>query len=137
MPLHTLVVTRYRVPEGTAATFRGRIRDALDAFAGTAGFLGGRIGRSTDEPDLWVLQMSFRDLGSYRRALSSYDVKVRAVPVMYDALDEPSAFEVLEQAGAEAETETSQARAGSDLAADAAVVNVGEAAAPGVGSDLD
>lgn len=133
MPLHTLVVTRYRVPDGTAAAFRERIRDALDAFAGTAGFLDGRVGRSTDEPDLWVLQMSFRDLGSYRRALSSYDVTLRAVPVMYDALDEPSAFEVLEQAG----VGTQVARATSDLAADARAVNVGEAAAPAVGSDLD
>jgi hypothetical protein len=133
VPLHTLVVTRYRVPDASATAFRDRIRDALDAFAGTAGFLGGRVGRSTDEPDLWVLQMSFRDLGSYRRALSSYDVKLRAVPVMYDALDEPSAFEVLEQAG----VDTGEARATSDLAADAAVVNVGEAAAPSVGTDLD
>jgi hypothetical protein len=133
VPLHTLVVTRYRVPDGTATAFRDRIRDALDAFAGTAGFLGGRVGRSTDEPDLWVLQMSFRDLGSYRRALSSYDVKLRAVPVMYDALDEPSAFEVLEQAG----TGSEGARATSDLAADAGAVNVGEASAPVVASDLD
>jgi len=133
VPLHTLVVTRYRAFEQIAEAFRERIREALDAFAGTAGFLDGRVGRSTDEPDLWVLQMRFRDLGSYRRALSAYDVKLRAVPVMYDALDEPSAFEVLEQAGAGAD----EARATSDLAADAGAVNVGEAAAPSVGSDLD
>ncbi|HSF26964.1 MAG TPA: antibiotic biosynthesis monooxygenase [Actinomycetes bacterium] len=130
MALHTLVVTRYRVSEGTAASFRDRIRDALEAFAATPGFVDGRVGRSTDEAGLWVLELTFRDVGSYRRALSSYDVKLRAVPVMYDAVDEPSAYEVLEQAGV-------GGRASSDLAADAGAVNLGEAAAPVVVSDLD
>jgi hypothetical protein len=34
-------------------------------------------------------------VGSYRRALSSYDVKVTAVPLLSLAYDEPSAFEVM------------------------------------------
>ena len=35
-------------------------------------------------------------LGSYRRALSSYEVKVGAVPVLGQAVDEPSAYELLD-----------------------------------------
>jgi hypothetical protein len=42
-----------------------------------------------------VLTTQWVTVGAYRRALSSYDVKTRAVPVMQHALDEPSAYEVL------------------------------------------
>ena len=34
-------------------------------------------------------------VGAYRRALSSYDVKVGAVPLLSRALDEPSAYEAV------------------------------------------
>ena len=36
---------------------------------------------------------TWQSVGAYRRALSNYDVKVVAVPLMYRAIDEPSAFE--------------------------------------------
>ena len=38
----------------------------------------------------------WKDVGSYRRALSSYDVKVGAVPLLSRAIDEPSAYESLD-----------------------------------------
>ena len=34
----------------------------------------------------------WKDVGSYRRALSSYDVKMAAVPTLSRAVDEPSAY---------------------------------------------
>ena len=37
----------------------------------------------------------WEDVGAYRRALSSYDVKVTAVPLLSRAVDEPSAYEVV------------------------------------------
>jgi quinol monooxygenase YgiN len=90
-----LVVSRYRVPELESVEFRGRALDALDALREQTGFLRGHLGRNVDEPDLWVLSTEWSNVGTYRRALSTYDVKTRAVPVMLHALDEPSAFEVL------------------------------------------
>jgi hypothetical protein len=48
-----------------------------------------------DDPTRWLLQTEWDSAGAYRRALSSYDVKVRAVPVMYHAVDEPTAYEAL------------------------------------------
>ena len=36
-------------------------------------------------------------VGSYRRALSSYEVKMHAVQLLSEAIDEPSAFEVLHE----------------------------------------
>ncbi len=38
-------------------------------------------------------------MGSYRRALSAYDVKLGAVPLLSRAVDEPSAYEVLGEEG--------------------------------------
>jgi hypothetical protein len=91
-----LVVSRYRVPDGDDVEFQGRAREALDALAGQSGFLRGHVGRNVDDPQLWALSTEWINVGAYRRALSSYDVKMRAVPVMLHALDEPSAFQVLE-----------------------------------------
>ena len=59
------------------------------------GFVAGRVGRAADDPDSWVLVTEWRDVGSYRRGLSSYEVKVGAWPTLAEALPEPSAFEVV------------------------------------------
>jgi hypothetical protein len=48
-----------------------------------------------DDPHLWTLTTSWESVGAYRRALSDYQVKLVAVPLMYRAIDEPSAFEPL------------------------------------------
>jgi hypothetical protein len=88
-------MSRYRVPELEVVEFRGRAEDALAALANQAGFVRGHVGRNVDDPLLWTLSTEWVNVGAYRRALSSYDVKMRAVPVMLHALDEPSAYEVL------------------------------------------
>jgi quinol monooxygenase YgiN len=91
-----LVVNRFRVSEPEAASFRDRIESARTALAACAGFVDGTIGRNVDDPDLWVLSTRWENVGAYRRALSSYDVKLGAVPLLGNALDEPSAYEVVE-----------------------------------------
>jgi hypothetical protein len=90
-----LVVSRYRVPDLDSVEFRGRALDALAALGEQSGFVRGHLGRNVDDPELWVLSTEWASVGTYRRALSTYDVKTRAVPVMLHALDEPSAFDVL------------------------------------------
>ena len=60
------------------------------------GYVDGRIGRNLDDPTLWVLTTRWENVGAYRRALSSYDVKLQAVPLLSRAIDEPSAYEVVE-----------------------------------------
>jgi len=90
-----LVVSRYRVPERDEVEFRARALDALGALGEQSGFVRGHVGRNVDERELWVLASEWISVGAYRRALSTYDVKTRAVPVMLHALDEPSAYEVL------------------------------------------
>ncbi len=95
-----LVVNRYRVAAGEADEFEGAARRALAALGARPGFVAGQVGRNVDDPDLWVMSTRWQSVGAYRRALSAYDVKLNAIPLMYQAIDEPSAFEVLlEQTG--------------------------------------
>jgi quinol monooxygenase YgiN len=94
-----LVLNRFRVDADDAETFSQDAQNALDLFTKKSGYLDGRIGRNLDDPTLWVLQTRWADVGSYRRALSAYDVKLGAVPLLSRALDEPSAYEVLGAGG--------------------------------------
>lgn len=91
-----LVVNRFQVPAAEAESFRADLETAREALAACAGYAGGEIGRNVDEPELWVLTTRWADVGSYRRALSSYDVKLRAVMVLSRAIEEPSAYERVE-----------------------------------------
>lgn len=91
-----LVVTRFRVPETDGETFRGDLHRARAALALRPGYLDGTLGRNVDDPALWVLTTRWEHVGAYRRALSSYEVKLHAVPVLGRALDEPSAYETVE-----------------------------------------
>ena len=88
-----LVVNRFRVPAAEGAAFRVDLERARAALADRPGHLDSRIGRNIDDPELWVLTSTWEHVGAYRRALSTYDVKLHAVPVLYRAIDEPSAYE--------------------------------------------
>ncbi len=88
-----LVVNRFRVPVADGESFRSELATAREALAACAGYAGGEIGRNVDDPELWVLSTRWSNVGSYRRALSSYDVKLRAVAVLSRAVEEPSAYE--------------------------------------------
>ena len=120
-----LVVTRFDVPAEDAPGFLDRARAALAAFAGRPGYLRGRIGRAADDPAAWVLTTEWDGVGSYRRSLSSYEVKVDAAPLLALGRDEASAFEVLhaDDGGAPATAVSRRAR-------DAEQVGVGEASGP-------
>lgn len=92
-----LVVNRFRgAPTDDAADdFRVRLEACRALLAAQRGCLDGWCGRNVDDPGLWTLVTLWRDVGSYRRALSAYDVKVGAVPLLSQALDEPSAYELV------------------------------------------
>jgi quinol monooxygenase YgiN len=95
--LHTvLVLNRFRVPDDAAEAFRADLERACASLAAMPGYLDGRVGRNVDDPTLWVLATRWDGPGAYRRALSAYDVKLHAVPVLSRALDEPSAYELVD-----------------------------------------
>ena len=91
-----IVVNRFRVLAEQQERFREDLQRARETLADRPGFVSGRVGRNTDDPELWVLTTEWESVGAYRRALSAYDVKLTAVPVLSRALDEPSAYELVE-----------------------------------------
>lgn len=84
------------MPDDAAGSFRTELESALAVLAQQKGYADGRLGRNVDDPTLWTMVTRWRDVGSYRRALSSYDVKVGAVPLLSRTIDEPSAYESLD-----------------------------------------
>jgi quinol monooxygenase YgiN len=92
-----MVVNRFRADAGgSQGGFREELTGALAVLTAQTGYVDGQLGRNLDDPGLWVMVTRWQDVGSYRRALSSYDVKVGVVPLLSRAIDEPSAFEPLD-----------------------------------------
>ena len=91
-----LVVTRFVVPVADEATFRNDAAAALRALAERPGWTGGRLARATDDATAWLLLTEWESVGAYRRALSGFDVKMHATPLLARAVAEPSAYEVLD-----------------------------------------
>jgi heme oxygenase (mycobilin-producing) len=85
-------VTHFRAGD---ETFEAQAQRALDALSARPGFVRGSLGRSTDDDTAWVLVTEWANVGSYRRALGDYDVKLRATPLLGRAIDLPSSFESL------------------------------------------
>lgn len=94
------MVARFRYDEGLAEQARSELGRSLEALGQQAGYVSGVVGRAVDDPTLWVLTTSWANVGAYRRALSSYDIKMHVVPLLAHALDEPSAYEILVGDGA-------------------------------------
>jgi heme oxygenase (mycobilin-producing) len=91
-----LVLTRFVLDDATAeAAFVADAHTALATLSARPGYLGGRLARALDEPSHWSLITEWESVGAYRRALSAYDVKMHATPLLARSVDEPSAYEVL------------------------------------------
>jgi hypothetical protein len=84
-----------------AEDFLAKAEVALAALAARPGYLSGTVGRATDDPQQWTIVTEWRNVGSYRRALGGYEVKINANPLLSLARDEPSAFEELVQISAD------------------------------------
>jgi hypothetical protein len=86
-------IARFTVPLANAAHFEAQLITALDAFSQCAGFKNGEYGQNLDEITLWSLTTQWENVGSYRRALSNNNVKMNAIPILAQAIDEPGAYE--------------------------------------------
>lgn len=122
-----LVVTRFLVGEPDREDFADRGRTALATLAARPGYRSGTLGRCVDEPEHWCLVTEWESVGAYRRALSAYEVKLHATPLLATALDQPSAFEPLATAAPGGEvTVRASDRATGDRFADPAAPCPGE-----------
>ncbi|WP_017625166.1 antibiotic biosynthesis monooxygenase family protein [Nocardiopsis chromatogenes] len=90
-----IVITRYTVPAGQVEDFRARAAEALRVLGARPGFLGSRVGRAADDPELWTVVTEWEGAGYYRRALSDFEVRMAAVPLLSQARDEPTAYEIV------------------------------------------
>jgi hypothetical protein len=119
-----VVVMRFSVPadgsdSGAAATtFYEDAATVARLMAGFEGCRGVDIGRTSDDPTIWMVTSRWNSVGDYRRALSAYDMKLHGVPFLSQAIDEPTAFEVLFTVDAKGERAAS-----GDLASDAGTID--------------
>ena len=67
--------------------------EAAEFLAGCDGNLSAELVRNLDEPDLWCLVTTWRNVGSYRRSFNGYTAKVLLVPLLSEAIDEPGAYD--------------------------------------------
>ena len=94
-----LALWRFRYDDDLTDRAADELGSCLAALRLRAGFGTGVVGRALDDPTLWVLETHWDDVGSYRRALSAYDIRVSVGPILAQAVDEPSAYEVLDDGG--------------------------------------
>ena len=116
-----IVVTRHRLGPVGSSPDQADVEQFLTDAEAAALVLAERPGceavhvvRAMDDAAMFLVLSRWADVGSYRRALSSFEVKVGAVPLLATAADEPSAFEVLLAA-----TAGGVRRSSGDLAPDA------------------
>ena len=69
-----LAVTHLRLPDADQAL--ADVTFLLTELERRDGFLSGSLGRAMDDPGEWVLVTRWADVGSYRRGLSAYEVKL-------------------------------------------------------------
>ncbi len=88
-----LAISRFLVVEDATAAFEPRAEAAVAFFASRPGCLGAELLRNLDDPTLWTITSRWADVGSYRRAFNGYEAKVVLVPLLSEAIDEPSAYD--------------------------------------------
>lgn len=81
--------------------------------------------QSVDSIEEMLITTRWKDMGSYRKAMSAYDVKEKVIPFLSHARDEDSTFEALIHADAQ-DVQTYD----SGLSADAESTTLGSASTP-------
>jgi quinol monooxygenase YgiN len=93
-----LALNRFVVASERTAEFTAQAHQALAALAARPGYQGGELTRALDDPTHWCLLTRWESVGAYRRALGDFEVRINAVPLLAQAQDEPSAYELLAEA---------------------------------------
>ena len=116
---------RFTVPREQRAEFLREARQTVELLRGRAGCRGVDVLQSVDRDELLAITTRWDSMGSYRRALSAYEIKERVIPFLSHTLDEDSTFETL-LAGSAAGIDEFH----SGLAADARTTQLGSASTP-------
>lgn len=89
-----IVLLRYTDSAGQDSC-RPLLEDALAVLGACDGFESGWIGRSPDDPERWVLGITWRDVGALRHGLGSFDAKVALGALQAFSSGDDSVLEVL------------------------------------------
>ncbi len=87
-----MALSRFRVAPGARESFEQRAESAASFFMTRPGCLSAEVLQNLDDPGLWVIASSWENVGSYRRAFNGYEAKLVLVPLLSEAIDEPSAY---------------------------------------------
>ena len=85
-----LAISRFRVLDPVG--FEPAAASVVAHFAASAGCLDARLVQNLDDTDLWAIVSDWADVGSYRRAFNGTPAKLLLVPLLSQAIDEPSAY---------------------------------------------
>ncbi|MFN8125628.1 MAG: hypothetical protein U0R64_03850 [Candidatus Nanopelagicales bacterium] len=85
-----MVLLRYRGTECAPL-----LDDALAVLAAVDGFEHGWVGRSPDDPDVWILGSRWRDAGALRRGLGGFEAKMALGPLQGFSTGDDIVVEVL------------------------------------------
>jgi quinol monooxygenase YgiN len=88
-----LAISRFQVTPERVPDFTLRAEAAVAFFTSRPGCLQAELLRNLDDPGLWTITTRWADVGSYRRSFNGYDAKVVLVPLLSEAIDEPSAYD--------------------------------------------
>ncbi|MFZ0531199.1 MAG: antibiotic biosynthesis monooxygenase [Propionicimonas sp.] len=85
-----MAISRFEVDDPSA--FRPAAEAVVAHFSGSSGCLDARLLQNLDEPRLWAIVTDWVDVGSYRRSFNGTGAKLLLVPLLSQAIDEPSAY---------------------------------------------
>ena len=106
-----LVITRHRVAQSDLPNWLAQAKESISPLASQPGCISAEIGLATDEPDLVAVVTRWDGVGSYRRALSNFEVKMHSIPFLSTAIDESTAYELIHRNAGGTQTDFDPARA--------------------------
>lgn len=88
-----IAVSRFQVSAQTAEEFRAAADVAVAQFAASPGCRDAQLVRNLDDPQLWAIITDWDQVGDYRRAFNGTVAKMALIPLLSQAIDEPSAYQ--------------------------------------------
>jgi len=76
------VIAQLAVPAGSRAQFEQGYERLVELCAQSPGFLSSELGQSTDSLEDFTLIHRWADVGTYRKFLSRYEVKIEVIPFL-------------------------------------------------------
>ncbi|MEI7442267.1 MAG: antibiotic biosynthesis monooxygenase [Actinomycetes bacterium] len=87
------------------AAWRAQLAEVQNVLQQSAGFVNLQLLHSPDQVDRYLVQSTWKDVGSYRRATSATAAKLVVWPFLANMIELPSIFETLLEVTADSSVE--------------------------------